>query len=375
MRCRPSRVGPGGGTVLSDKNLIAVIIAVAMALWLLSGELGSADASAGAARPATPKTAIPLVRGVKSVATEREQYLEVRGQTRANRVVQVRAEISGRVDAIPAVKGTRVKAGDLLCRLAVDTRRSDLDEALANVKSAELEYRGMMDLKHRGLQSEINLAKARAALETSRAQQKRAELALAKTRILAPFNGVVETQPVEVGDFLSVGQLCVTLMEVEPMLVTGQVAEKDVDKMRLGDAVRVSLINGRQMTGKLTFVGRGPDATTRTYPIEVTVAEPGPDMRAGLTARLEVPVGRESVHLISPASMVLNDAGVVGVRIVDDNQVVRFKPVKVVSEGPDGVWVNGLPHETTLITVGQEDVFEGQKVQVDLTPLGSAVSS
>ncbi|MDZ7684599.1 MAG: hypothetical protein U5O39_06000 [Gammaproteobacteria bacterium] len=72
---------------------------------------------------------------------------------------------------------------------------------------------------------------------------------------------------------------------------------------------------------------------------------------------MRVPIGREPAHLISPASMVLNDEGVMGVRIVDDNDTVRFKPIKVVSESPDGVWVSGLPERVRLITVGQEEVL------------------
>ena len=80
-------------------------------------------------------------------------------------------------------------------------------------------------------------------------------------------------------------------------------------------------------------------------------------------------------HLISPASLVLDDGGVVGVRIVDGENIVHFKSVKIVSEDADGIWVTGLPEVINLITVGQEEVFEGQVVKIDLTPLISIVES
>lgn len=360
---------------MSDKNLIAGLIAVVIGVWLLSGELAGNTVVAQEAGPSAAAQEIPLVRGIESLATRRELYLEVRGQTQANRVVQVRSEVTGRVDAIPGLKGTAVKAGDLLCKIAVDTRETELAEALAVLASAELEYKGIIDLKNRGLQSEINVAKAKATLEASRSRARQAELALAKTRIVAPFDGIVDTQPVEVGDFLSTGQLCVTLMEVDPMLVVGQVAEKSIGQIDLGDIVDVSLITGHKLEGTVTFIGRAPDAATRTYPIEVTVENPAIDVRAGLTAQMKVPVGAERAHLISPASLVLNDAGQIGVRIVDDSDTVRFRPVKIVSESTQGVWVNGLPERVRLITVGQEEVFDGQVVRVDLSPLASVVSS
>jgi multidrug efflux system membrane fusion protein len=53
---------------------------------------------------------------------------------------------------------------------------------------------------------------------------------------------------------------------------------------------------------------------------------------------------------------------VVGVRIVDSG-IVHFRPVNIISDGPDGMWVSGLPSGTTVITVGQEFVAEGSRVK------------
>jgi len=349
-----------------------------MAVWLFSGDLArnkviaEDDKVLGADNLANE---IQRVRGVRSTATSRNIHLDVRGQTRANRIVDVRSEVSGVVEQVPGEKGKRVKAGDLLCQIAVDSRRSDLAEALANLKSSQLEYDGIRDLNQRGLQSEIILAKAKATLEQSRASAKRSELALQKTRIVAPFDGIVEKQPVEAGHFLSPGATCVTLIEIDPILVTGQVAERNIAGIHLGDKVQVQLITGEEYLATVSFIGRSPDANTRTYPIEVTIENPGDSIRAGLTSTMQVPIGSEVAHLISPASLILDDAGVVGVHIVDDNNIVHFKAVKIVSEDAGGIWVTGLPGSINLITVGQEEVFEGQVVSIDLSPLVTLVES
>ncbi|MDZ7684601.1 MAG: hypothetical protein U5O39_06010 [Gammaproteobacteria bacterium] len=189
---------------MSDKRLLAGLMAISIAIWLISGEFGGSAVVAQEGNEATDSAAkeVPLVRGVESLADEKRTYLRVRAQTRANRTVEVRSEVQGRVEAIPGEKGTRVEADDLLCEIAVDTREADLSEARADLKSAQLEYAGLQDLKKRGLQSDINVAKAEAALERARARVKRAELALEKTRIVAPFGGVVDQQPVELGDYL-----------------------------------------------------------------------------------------------------------------------------------------------------------------------------
>jgi len=371
---------------VSNRSLVALFFAFGMVVWLFSGDIasnivtadeGTNESTSGSTslEISSPVRDIPHVRGINSIADTHNLFLEVRGQTRANRLVQVKSEVSGVVESVPGEKGKRVKAGDLLCQVAIDNRRSDLAEALATLKSNQLEYDGIRDLNQRGLQSEIVLAKAKATLEQGRSRAKRAELELRKTRIVAPFDGIVETQPVEVGHFLSPGSTCVTLIEMDPILVTGQVAESNISAIQLGEEVQVELITGQKYVATITFIGRSPDATTRTYPIEVTIDNPGDSIRAGLTSTMRVPVGAEVAHLISPASLVLNDNGTVGVRIVDDKSMVRFKAVKIVSESAAGIWVAGLPRVVKLITVGQEEVFEGQVVRIDVSALTSLVGS
>jgi len=359
---------------LSNKNFIALMIGASMAIWLLSGSLTGDHVSAAESGEVIGQEGLFKVRALRSQATEQGTSLDVSGQTEANRVVTLSAEVAGQIVHMPAVKGDVVETGDVLCQLAIDSRQSDLDQSKAAFKSAEIEYKGLLDLQKRGLQSEVNLARAEAALATSRANVNRTELALQKTRIVAPFNGVVEQQPVEQGDYLNVGESCVSVIEIDPIVVRGQVTERNVNQMVLGRDVTVQLITGESLVGKITYVARTPDSITRTFPIEVTVNGPGPAIRAGISARMQVPLGTQMAHLISPAVLVLNDAGKMGVRIVDDIGIVRFKIVNVVSESMQGIWVNGLPERVTLITVGHEEVFDGQQVEVDFTPLGAIVS-
>ena len=124
----------------------------------------------------------------------------------------------------------------------------------------------------------------------------------------------------------------------------------------------------------MSYVGHAPDDKTRTYPVEVTIDNPGALIRTGLTAQMQIPVGEEKVHLISPASLVLNDAGSVGVRIVDEKSRVRFKTVEIADENPAGIWVKGLPTAVNLITVGHEEVSEGQLVSIDYSLLNTLVT-
>ncbi len=361
---------------MSNKHLVVSFIVLLMTLWVFSGEWSNSivEAQEGAPVEFRVDEDMVRVRAVQSRSETRTLFLDVRGQTAANRMVQVKAEVAGKVVEMSGEKGLFVNKGDLLCRVAVDARGAEHTQALAELESAKLEYDGFVDLNKKGLQSGTVLAKARAALEQSKTRTEDARLALAKTEIFAPFNGVVTAQPVEVGDYLSPGSVCVSLMEVDPMLVAGQVAEKSIGLVSLEDEVNIQLITGERYVGLVSYVGHAPDDKTRTYPVEVTIDNPGALIRTGLTAQMQIPVGEEKVHLISPASLVLNDAGSVGVRIVDEKSRVRFKTVEIADENPAGIWVKGLPTAVNLITVGHEEVSEGQLVSIDYSLLNTLVT-
>lgn len=346
--------------------------------WFISGQFSKslaeqANKADNVLSTREQSSPVPVVRGMVSEATQHSIELLVRGTTEVNRTVTVRSEISGRVVGLPYPKGTTVNAGDLLCQLSIDSRDQNLTEARALRNQTLLEYKGLKDLSNKGLQSEIALAQAKARLESANAAVSRAMLSLNQTRVRAPFDGIIEEQPVEVGDFLSVGGPCATIIETDPILLAGQVAERDIGRVRLGGLVSAKLITGESVSGKISYISQLADKSTRTYRIEVEVPNPELSLRAGITSKLKVPLGTRLAHRISPAVLVLDDDGEMGVRVVNSENKVEFYSVEIISEGIDGIWVAGLPRVTTVITVGQEEVFEGQLVETDITPLTSLV--
>jgi multidrug efflux system membrane fusion protein len=96
---------------------------------------------------------------------------------------------------------------------------------------------------------------------------------------------------------------------------------------------------------------------------EVTLPNPDYQIRAGLTAAVDLPGETLSAHLVSPSLFTLNDAGVLGLRTIDPENRVQFYPVAILEDSPDGAWVTGLPESVRLITIGHEFVSEGQIVE------------
>lgn len=134
-------------------------------------------------------------------------------------------------------------------------------------------------------------------------------------------------------------------------------------------------MTGEEVAGRVRYVARVADPVTRTFRVELEVANPDGHLRDGVTAEVLLPGPPVSAHRVSPALLSLNTAGELGVKIVDAEGRARFRPVQIVEQARNGLWLAGLPEEITLITVGQEFVTDGQPVTtVDEESLAEAAA-
>ncbi len=352
--------------------IIATGITAAIILWLLSGQFGKSAApplqtlaeqnrTRSAAHEDSPLT---RVRAIITRAEAQTATVPLRGRTENKRTVVVKAETGGKIVERSVERGQKVAVGQTLCRISRDDRQAKYDEGKEAVNQAQIEYEGGLKLSKQGLLSDTMTAATKARLAAAQAQLARSAIELAHTDVVAPFAGLVEDTQVEIGDFVQPGSPCATVIDLDPMLLVGRVAERDVHKLKLGTIARGVLIDGTQVTGTLTFIGQQSDTATRTYPVEIQVPNPDFRLRSGVTTQIAIPVDTVMAHRISPALLALDDEGRVGIRTLDGANRVVFNLVQIVHDEGGAVWISGLPETATLITVGQELVVPHEQVDV-----------
>jgi multidrug efflux system membrane fusion protein len=172
---------------------------------------------------------------------------------------------------------------------------------------------------------------------------------------------------VEMGDYAIIGMGLFRIFDLDPMKLTGYVSERVVMDMEAGTLVTGILLGGQEISGSLSFISPVADATTRTFPVEVSLPNPEGKLVEGLTVNISIPTADRLAHKISPAILSLNDQGQVGVKIIEDQNIVRFVPVTILSDANDHSWVAGLPDNVRMITVGQDFVLQGDRVDPVLT--------
>jgi multidrug efflux system membrane fusion protein len=335
-------------------------IALIVMVWVATGVFNSQAAQTPSDIVDKPST--PRVRVSELVATERDATVIIRGRTQAKNEVDVRAEVEGVVQAIHFEKGDHVKKGDTLCEIRLNDRGAKVAQAAALVAQTQKELQVAQDLYKQGFRSKTQLAQAEAAYAQAQAGLATMNVALANTHIKAPFDGIVDDRYVNAGDYMRPGDKCEMVIAPEPFLATGTVSEQDVGGISLGDPATVKLVTGENVTGRVSFVADRADQMTRAFRIEVELPNPDAKLRDGVSAEINIAVKKVKAHHISPGIMVLSDKGAVGVRVVQ-NGIVAFMPVRVLSEDPTGAWITGLPNTVNVITVGQEFVNDGQRVE------------
>ena len=352
---------------MKSQYLFVIGVAVAVVLYFVVRSLFSAVAPHPAqAKTTAPASGPPSVQAKIIPEVERRYDVVIRGRTQATRTVVIRSETAGVVAAAPVLQGTYVKQGQVLCRIAVDARQAALDQARAALKSAQLTQQQNEELAKKGFRSPTQVLQGQANLDASSAAVRAAEIALAQVNIKAPFTGVFDHRDAEVGTYMAPGQPCGTMIEIDPLLVVGDVPETQAASMKVGAPATARLVSGETLSGHIRYVSRDADPQTRTYHLEMTLPNPKLNVRSGLSAELHVGAGSGPAHLVPVSALVLDSAGRQGVRYVAGDGRVAFSPVTVLEETKDGVWVTGLSGAVELITVGQSYVADGQKVRVAL---------
>jgi multidrug efflux system membrane fusion protein len=352
-------------------SLFGALIAASLLAAPAGAQTGAAPAGAEAeAAPAGAEAeAAPAGAGqepvhvvaLRSEARDFSERLTLRGRTEADRRVDARAEVSGRVASRPIRKGAMVEAGDVLCQLDPGERPAAVAEAEAELRQAEVQFDAARRLNERGFTAETEALTREAQLEAARARLMRAQLDMDRLEIRAPFDGVLESDTAELGEYLQPGSLCATLIALDPITLVGFSPEAEVDRIKVGQGARARLVTGREIEGEVRFVSRAADESTRTYRIEIEAPNPELVIRDGMTAEIGLELGARPAHFLPQSALTLGDDGRLGVRLVEDGRAA-FAPVRRLADEAGGVWVEGLPETAEVIVVGQEFAGEGQAV-------------
>jgi multidrug efflux system membrane fusion protein len=374
------------GAYLKGHTVAALAVLIAAGIWVGTGEFTSVGSrqtlafqqqpEAGAAAVAV--AAAPEAPGLRVVATivprfeDHARVIRLSGVTQPEKRAVLAARTSGVVETLTVVKGATVDAEAVVMTL-------EGADILATVNIAEIAYdqrRRELDTAEKlfagGNRTETQVLAARSAEATAAAQLNQSRAAADRLTLQAPFAGVVDTVNVEPGEWIQTGTPVATVLSLDPIEVRAEVSELYVDYLRPGADALLTLANGVQVHGTVSFVSKEASAQTRTFPVEITLPNPQHAIAAGMTA--EVTLFADPIRAVTvPRSVItLSDAGEIGLRVVGTDNVARFAAVDMIDDKPEGLVLTGVPADVRIIVAGQDLVRDGETVTaVDASPVAA----
>jgi multidrug efflux system membrane fusion protein len=335
----------------SRSTWIAAMLVILIVGWMGSGFIFPSDDTNVVTKRADPKPVAVAV--TTSLADAVMQFYQAEGQALPDRDTALRAESSGNISEVLVRKGQDVKANDIIARFKTATNDADANRVSVELAAAQRELDNAEKLLASGVATVDRVTQAQSKLASLQAQVIAIEQAADALTITAPFDGRIETLNLDEGEFVSAGTDVGRLVDITPLTVTIQVPQQSLTRLKVGQDATIRFITGEERKGTLTFVGTTAASETRTFLAEIEVANKDGAIPAGISAEVIIPTGETTAHFLSPSIVSLDTEGSLGVKTVDEDNVVQFFLIRVVKAQIDGIWVTGLPDQVDVITVGQ----------------------
>ena len=294
------------------------------------------------------------------------------GTVQAYQEVQISPEISGRIKKILLTVGDHVKHGDLLVEIDDETRQIALTQKKALLKKAEATRKKAVkdaqkggSLFKQGVISdsesddiELDNQIAGADLDLARADVMKAEKELRDTKILAPFDGTVALEDVEIGKMVTPGQNLLTLVDISQVKIVVTVSELDITKLSVGSHVEIVIdsLPGKPFTGTVATVGLKADDATRTYPVEIIVANTGELLLPGMISRVTIATKEPKEVIMIPRTAVRSEKGQMVTYVIHQGKVEQRRVHLGQEQGEQVIVAKGLEAGDMLVVSGIVDL-------------------
>lgn len=298
-------------------------------------------------------------------------FVQIVGTVEPNRDVTVSAEEAGTIRQLLVEKGAVVQAGQPIARIDDRVLRPQAEQAAAEATLARETWERQRRLwEEDRVGSEIAYLQARYRAETADAGARALNERLDRTVVRAPIPGILDSRFVEVGTLVSPGAPIARIIDTGIVKIAGGVPERYAGEISRGTAVEVVTDAARAagFPGRVDFVGASVEPSTRTFPVEILVSNPGAGLKPGMIATVRLARQTVSEALVVPQEAVLRveDGYIVYVAVTEgESTVAEARSVTLGSAQANQVIIDaGLQANDRVVVVGQSRLAHGDRLQI-----------
>ncbi len=285
------------------------------------------------------------------------------GEVAGSRDALLAASLGGFVEAVLVEEGEDVRANQVIARVDSATQGARLGQMRVELDAAQHELERAERLV--GSISEQSIDAARTRVAAARAAVRTAQVMAGRATVRAPFAGTIATLNVERGEVMAPGQPLARLIQLDPVLVTLAVPDRDVVALRPGlPAVVRAPALGEAVAGHVRRISPAARVETRAFEVEIEVANANRRLLPGMIANVEIETDAGEQQVVIPQYMLVTRVDGNGVFRID-NDVARWQPVEVGSVVRDQVVIaSGLEAGTEIVVTGHRELQDGDALLV-----------
>jgi len=311
--------------------------------------------------PAIPVEAATVTRGDISAHYIGTASLE------AEEEANVVAKVGGTAEEVLVEEGDYVRKGDVLVRLDAERQTLELARQEATLQKLKREFERNEELYNKQFVSAEAYELSRSSYEQQQAAYNLAKLDVEYANVVAPISGIISARMVKTGNMIQAQSPVYTITDFDPLLAVMNVPEKELTKLRGGQATRVQVdaLLGEAFTGRIKRISPIVDATTGTFKVTIEVRDRTRRLKPGMFGRVQIVYDTHENALLVPRDAVITEDSESSVFTVSSDGVAMRQLVEVGYIDDAHVEIlTGLTESDQVVTTGQSTLRDSTVVEV-----------
>lgn len=305
------------------------------------------------------------VDGVAANVETLDDVITSTGTLRANYEIDLSVEESGQIIELHINEGSEVEEGELLLKINDNDLQADLERVESNIEVMEESASRQRQLFERGGATQEEYDAALMQLNNLRAEKAAIEAQIVRTKVVAPFDGMVGLKYVDVGGYVTPSTRIATLRDLSSVKIDFSIPERFAARIQTGSEVRFT-VQGTDstFTGEVFAIEPGIDVRSRSVNIRAISDNSGGFLRSGAFANVEVILESFDEAILIPAVSLIPDMGEYKVMVYEDG-VVSERQVETGIRTSDKVQIlSGVEPDETVLVNGLLQVRDGMQVRI-----------
>ena len=289
-----------------------------------------------------------------------EQTSEFTATVEASVTNKIAPQMAVRIDKVFAEVGDKVRKGQKLAQMD----QSNLMQSKVQMENIEAEFKRLDELYKIGGVSKSQWEAQKTSLEIAKTSYRNLS---ENTQLISPINGVVTARNYDSGDMYSMGTPIFVVEEIRPVKLLVNISETLFTQVKKGMPVDVKLdvYGDETFAGKVSLVYPSIDSQTRTFPVEITVANNDERVRPGMFARITINFGvKQNVVVPDLAIVKQSGSGDRYIYVYKDGKVSYNKVELGRRMGDKFELISGVENGDQVVVTGQSRLNNGMEVEI-----------